>query len=445
MLHLVRNAVSHGVEAPAGRRAADKAETGTIWISASQQAGRIQVEVRDDGAGLDLEALRRKGIAHGLLPPGVALDDPAVRDLVFASGMSTRDGAAEVAGRGVGCDVVKRTIERLGGTVRVESEAGAGTCFRITLPLTLAITRAVLVAHGAHRYAVPLHFAERVLDTSDVEVVESAGQRRLLLEGESIRVHRLAEHLALGGGEAAGPIVLVRTGEQLVGVQVEAVIGQEEVVVKSLGYVLDGHPLLSGVTMRGSGELVFILDVQGFADTAAQLAAPLLAEPAGALSAASAPALRVLWVDDSLSVRRVAERILEQLGAEVVLAVDGIDAMDKLRAGRFDMVFTDLEMPRRSGYELIAELRYLPSYQHLPIVVVSSRSGAKHVAQARAAGASGFLGKPFTEESVAAMLREHLGRDGRSDAPGAARPAASAAPERQCHGTGPARARGGEP
>jgi chemosensory pili system protein ChpA (sensor histidine kinase/response regulator) len=424
MLHLVRNAVSHGIEAPHVRLAAGKPAHGTVTLRARQELGQIVVEIIDDGAGLDLERLRERGAALGLIEHDTPLDDPRVRDLIFVHGLSTHVAADAVSGRGVGCDVVRRAVDRLNGSLRVDSERHVRTVFSITLPVTLAISRALLVRHAGETFAVPLYFTERIIDAREVELVESANQRRIDIDGAFVPVRPLGDFVS-GPTAPDGPILLLQVGDQRLVVQVDEVLTQEEVVVKSLGALLRGHPMFAGVTIRGTGETVLILDVPSMTDTAfgrdagarpaarrpravPELVAPgAPAEPAVALPAAPSDVdrpLHVLFVDDSVSVRKVAERALKQLGVLVTLAVDGVDALDKLRGGQFDLVFTDLEMPRMHGYELIRELRFLPAFHAMPVVVVTSRSGKKHRDEAQAVGASEYLTKPFTARSLAAAL-----------------------------------------
>jgi chemosensory pili system protein ChpA (sensor histidine kinase/response regulator) len=428
--------VAHGLERQDRRENMGKPRVGVIELAARQELGQIVLEVRDDGKGLDLGALREQGIAMGLAPSTVSVDDPQVRDLVFAAGLSTEKTARAVAGRGVGCDVVRRAVERLNGSIRVESEKGKGTTFVLTLPLTLAITKALLVQHAGQAFALPLYFAERILDPHQQEVVESAGVRRVRVDGQWCAVQSIASFL--GGASTAhqtdrAPIVVLRVGTERMLLQVDAVIGQEESVVKSLGTILTGHPLFAGVTIRGNGEMVLIVDVPGMIETRAQKQGRTVArapakkpaphveiandvvaseDPSGPISdVAPAPAkrkLRVMFVDDSLSVRKVAEKILGELGVEVTTALDGLDALGKMREASFDLVFTDLEMPRMHGFELIRELRFIKSYQDVPIVVVTSRSGQKHQDQARSLGANEYLTKPFTAQSLAAAI-EKLG------------------------------------
>jgi chemosensory pili system protein ChpA (sensor histidine kinase/response regulator) len=319
----------------------------------------------------------------------------------------------------VGCDVVRRAVDRLNGALRVDSVRHHHTVFAITLPVTLAISRALLVRHAGETFAVPLYFTERIIDAREVELVESANHRRIDVDGAFVPVRSLGEFVS-GSTAADGPILLLQVGNQRLVVQVDEVLTQEEIVVKSLGSLLRGHPMFAGVTIRGTGETVLILDVPSITDRAlgrgtvarpGALPAPRIAPPvAVAAPAVELPAvdidrpLHVLFVDDSVSVRKVAERALRGLGVEVTLASDGVDALDKLRGGRFDLVFTDLEMPRMHGYELIRELRFLPAYRAMPVVVVTSRSGKKHRDEAHALGASEYITKPFTSRSLAAAL-----------------------------------------
>lgn len=456
MLHLVRNSVAHGIESAAKRMSAGKDRVGTIRLSARQQSGQIAIEVADDGAGLDLNALRARGIAQGLITPDVSVDDPRVKELVFASGLSTREAVGDVAGRGVGGEVVKRTIDRLNGAIRVETVRGKGTSFVITLPLTLAITRALLVSEGSAAYAVPLYFAERILDAEELITVTTGGERRVLLDGSFSRIRRLDEYFGEGSETArGGPALVLRVGDERLVLQLDAVLGQEEIVVKRAGELLEGHPLFAGVTLRGTGELVMILDVPGLlaefggdhratddvigptralmpkggaatvpdasedgespkritdVDAPSDEKAGRKAKAAGVEGRVVVPGrplmgVRALVVDDSLSVRKVAETHLRGLGVEVTVAVDGVDGLAKLREGRFDIVFTDLEMPRMHGYDFIRQLRLLAAYQDLPVVVVSSRSGQKHQDHARSVGATDYITKPFSAQSLEATIR----------------------------------------
>jgi chemosensory pili system protein ChpA (sensor histidine kinase/response regulator) len=432
MLHLVRNAVAHGIEPEDVRRRAGKNPRGSIGVAARQESGHIVIEVSDDGGGIDTARLRELGVAHGLVPPTIAPDDPALLQLVFAPGISTSDSVGDVAGRGVGGDVARRAVERLNGTITVSSSRGVGTMFTITLPLTTSITQAIMVRDGARVFAIPMHFTERILELDRDQLVESLGRRRINIDGEILPLRSAAD--LFGDRERSADeratVVVCALGEHALALEIDAVISQEEIVVKPLGAVLENHALFSGVTLRGDGQLALILDIPGILGAMAErapaagravgavspdarparapeLELPAAAEPAAPPSSESeseSEVIRVLFVDDSLSVRKVAEKALTSLGVEVVTAVDGQDALDRLRTGKFSIVFTDLEMPRVHGYDLIRQLRFVPAYQTVPVIVISSRSGTKHVEHALSMGANEYLTKPFTAEDLDRMI-----------------------------------------
>lgn len=443
MLHLVRNAVAHGIEPASAREAAGKPRVGVIVLSAREDAGQIVVEVRDDGNGLDLDALHRRGVELGLIDRSVPPTDPRVKELVFQSGITTQKHVGRISGRGIGCDVVQRAVERLNGSIVVTSKAKQGTSFVLSLPITLAITKALLVRNAGRVVAVPLYFSERIIDADELPAASAGGVQRVELDGVFTRLHSLAELFGKSAENPAGPRLVLRLGRRRCVLQVDGVIDQEEIVVKSPGGLLSGHPLLAGVSVRGSGDLVLVLDVPALIEATAPVADALDFEAAGqaapdsegaaglpprlaavpqvsgGLSVATArrltgdvriqPHVRALFVDDSLSVRKVAERTLRGLGVEVILAGDGVDALAKLRENEVDIVFTDLEMPRMHGYDLIRELRFGAAYKNLPIVVVSSRSGNKHKQQATELGATDYLIKPFSPEIIREALVRHCG------------------------------------
>lgn len=417
MLHLVRNAVAHGIETAIARQQAGKPAKGTIRLIGRQEAGQIVIEVSDDGGGLDLEALRARGAQMGLLPADADLDDQAVRNLIFANGLSTKKGAGDVSGRGIGGDVARRSIERMNGTIRVETVRGKGTQFTTSLPVTLAIARALFVKCGQQRFALPLHFAQHVIGAGDERLVESGTGQRVLSNGLLLPVRDLSDILGVRSSGTQGAVLLLRAGQQELALRVDEVLGQDDIVLKSLGELLQGHQRFAGVTLRGDGGLVLVLDVPALADAQGSRARALPVaqerrprDDGEKREVAAAPALsartRVLFVDDSLSVRRAAEKLLEALNCEVTLAIDGVDGLAKLRGATFDIVFTDLEMPRMNGYDLIREVRFIPERADLPVVVVSSRSGQKHQGQAKQLGATDYLTKPFSVE----MLKDALAR-----------------------------------
>ena len=412
LLHLVRNAVAHGVESPEMRALDGKKPDGHITITAVQEGGQIVVTVADDGAGLDLAKLHRRGLALGLIDAATAVDSEAVRQLVFVPGLSTNEQADAVSGRGFGCDVARQEIQRLGGTVTVASQRQIGTTFTITLPLTLAISRALLVGADSSRFAVPMNFIERILDLEQVRISFAGGQRRIAHGDEEVPLLDLAAALGMRADPLAerGAALLVRLGGRRWALHVDALLRQEDVVVSSLGELLSGHPLFAGVTFAGAAGLVPIIDLPGLlaAEVPGAVRAALPALPAAgdprAAGSEGPRRLRVLFADDSLSVRRVAERLLRGLGVEPVMAVDGADALAKLRLEQVDLVFSDLEMPRMHGYDLLRELRFIPAYRTLPVVIVTSRGGEKHRALAQQLGADGYLTKPFSGDQLGAAL-----------------------------------------
>jgi len=348
-----------------------------------------------------------------------------------------------VAGRGVGGEVVKRSIERLNGEVRSETATNRGTTFVITLPLTLIITQALLVRSSGRVLALPLFFAERIVELEDAPLAGTVASGQIKVGDQYLPLRRVEALFGEPAQVTRGPVVVLRIGDRRLAIQVDQLLAREEIVVKSLGDVLSGHLAFAGVTMRGNGELVLVLDVPGVMDGLGPRASLRPTEPVAAPSSSpashaeaesssvseSAPSqaplsatprpvvgeprrLRVLVVDDSLSVRKVAEKALVGLGVDVTLAVDGVDALTRLREQDFDLVFTDLEMPRLHGYELIREIRFLPKLKGLPVVVVSSRSGAKHQDQARALGATDYLTKPFTAQMLDGILKRYVKLDG---------------------------------
>jgi len=448
LLHLVRNAVFHGIEAPARRTELGKPRAGVLSLSARHAHGQVVLEITDDGQGIDLARLKAAGVDKGLIDPAIPETSPRVLDLVFVHGLSTTDEAGDVAGRGVGGNVVRRAVERLSGAIEIETHRGAGTTFRITLPLSMSITQAVVIRTAGVTLAIPIAFAETILAREGVEAVDTFGRMRVQISGNLMPVHNTSRLFGgaapLSGpagpaGPAHGVLVVCVVGAERIAILADEVLGQEEIVVKSLGALLDGHPLFSGSTQRGDGELVLILDVPGvlLAETtgaraerpkppeeptqpaieARRLAAPVEAAPVEAppiaeLTPLPAGRRRILFVDDSLSVRKVAERMLRALGVDVVTAIDGQDALDKLRTMAFSLVFTDLEMPRLHGYDLIREMQYLPTYRTTPVIVISSRSGQKHIDQALELGAREYLTKPFSPEILDAVLSRWAKQNG---------------------------------
>jgi chemosensory pili system protein ChpA (sensor histidine kinase/response regulator) len=433
LMHLVQNALTHGIESPEMRRARGKAEQGTLLLRAHLQGRLVTVEVEDDGGGIDPEALRREAVARGLRTPRAvaALDREQALELVFLPGLSTSAAVTETAGRGVGMDVVRANLTRLGGDVAIETEAGTGTRITLTAPLTLLISEALFVRVGEETFAIPVTAVRRMLHAAGGEVVQAAGGGEELLsrgrgEDERLPLLRLDRLFGLAGRRTEPwlPVVVLAAGGRRCALAVDELLGVEEVVIKGLGELLVGLPLYSGAIVTAEGRVVLLLDAPAFTLGSAMLAGVAgVAAAAGAVGGADAggadaggaapPAVsaalpllgrRLLLVDDSVSVRKAVGRMLGRHGYQVTAAADGEEALAALREGTFDAVLTDLEMPRLNGYELIEEIRRRPGGRELPIVVITTRAGDKHREVARRLGASACFGKPVDAAALLALL-----------------------------------------
>jgi len=411
LLHIVRNAVSHGLESVEGRQAAGKSATGQIRLHASCEANQVVIEVVDDGRGLDLAAIRSTAIQRGLLAPDAVVDDDTLTQFIFYPGFSTAATVTDVSGRGVGLDVVRQEIARLSGSIQVRSSRGESCAFVIHLPLTLAINQAMFITAGGETCALPLNFVERVQE-GNVQDITVSGQHELVRTPEGlvplVRLGRLLDVPVSGASKA---VVLARVGNQRVAIGVDRILRKQDIVVKPLGPLLQGHPLFSGATLGGDGQVVLIVDLPRLLETEHT---SMVSEEASVGDDKATPETAhsvrntILVVDDSLSVRKVIEKHLHSLQFKVELAVDGLDALEKLRTGRIQLVLTDLEMPRMHGFELIAEMRRQEIFRRVPIVVVTSRDAEKHRRRATALGANDYIIKPFSREQLAKHINHQL-------------------------------------
>jgi chemosensory pili system protein ChpA (sensor histidine kinase/response regulator) len=407
LLHMVRNSVSHGVELPAVRQASGKRTVGTIQISAMQRHNSVLLSVQDDGAGLDFDAILARGRMLGLIAPGTTPSRELLLPLIFRPGFTTGVEVTDLSGRGVGMDVVARDITALNGSILVDSKDGQGTTIRIALPTTTSIDEVLLLEAGGQVYGLPIDFVEQAIAIEIQELVMVSDQPMLKVRNELLPALLLGPLVGESIPQQGAVAVVMRAGDRAMVLIVDRVRGQQEVMIRPLGRVLEAHPFLSGATISGAGAVIFILHVGRLFDVLASVADRQPRFMLGESSdAAPVEASAVLVVDDSISVRKLAARFLESGGVEVDTAVDGIDAMEKLASGRFRLVVTDLEMPRMHGYELIAEIRRHPRLRHLPVIVCSSRSSEKHRRRAAEAGAQGYITKPFTKELLLAEIEK---------------------------------------
>jgi chemosensory pili system protein ChpA (sensor histidine kinase/response regulator) len=393
--HMLRNALAHGLEAPAARAAAGKPAIGRISVALRQEANEIALTVSDDGAGLDLDKLRRRAEARGLLAAEALASDAEAAQLIFVSGLSTADEVTELAGRGVGMDVVRSEIGAIGGRVEIATAQGRGTTFTVYLPLTLAVTQAVLVRAGGAACAVPSAMVEQVLRLkSDAMAARFAGGA-IEFQERSYPLYDLTR-LQGGAAEAIAPgyhsVLLLRGGAQRIALHVDELLGNQEIVVKAIGPQLARVPGISGATVLADGRIALIVNPVQLVQRARGAPLREMAPPA---AAGAAPL--ILVVDDSLTVRKITGRLLEREGYRVLAAKDGLDALEMMKDLLPAVMLVDIEMPRMDGFDLTRTVRADPRTRDIPIIMISSRTAGKHRDQAMQLGVNAFLGKPYPE------------------------------------------------
>lgn len=398
LTHLVRNALDHGIESRAERAASGKRSQATLRVTAVHQAGMLVVEVADDGRGIDLVRLRTKIVERNLSTPELVarMSDRELTDFLFLPGFSTAKAVTDLSGRGVGLDVVQTTVHEVGGSVEVQTELGRGTTFRMRLPVTLSVLRAAIVSIAGEPYAMPLARMERIdrLDHHTLEHVE--GRLAARVNDEVIGLVRGDELLGIPGDAERGALAVVslRTRQRTLGVIVDGFLGEEDVVVQPLDERLGTVPHVSSASVRQSGELVLILDADAMAiDAARRLDEGTLRGAAAGSEDARRRVHRVLVVEDSLTVREVERQMLTRAGYQVDVAVDGLDGWNALQRERYDLVLSDVDMPRMNGLELVRRIRADRRLSHLPIVMVSYKDREEDRLAGLEAGATAYLTK----------------------------------------------------
>jgi chemosensory pili system protein ChpA (sensor histidine kinase/response regulator) len=420
--HLLRNCVVHGIEGAARRAAAGKDPVGQIQVQVAQSGNEVAVEFADDGGGFDFERIRGRAVDRGLLAADARPTEAELAQLLFEPGFSTAEGVTELAGRGVGLDVVRSEVNAMGGRIETASAPGQGTRFRLLLPLTTAVTQVVMLRCGALRVGVPSTLIEGVRRVSEAELGRAYASGALEHGGESLPFFWLGALLQSGvpAESAVGSplVVVVRSAEQRVAVQVDEVLGNQEVVVKNVGPQLARLPGLAGVTLLPSGAVALIYNPVALASVYAVPARKLMHRPgADAAQAAAAQeplpprAPLVLVVDDSLTVRRVTQRLLLREGYRVAMAKDGLEALERLAEERPVVVLSDIEMPRMDGFDLVRNVRADRALADLPVVMITSRIAQKHRDYAAELGVNHYLGKPFSEEELLALVARYAGAD----------------------------------
>ena len=418
--HMLRNALAHGIEAPEERVAANKPSEGTVAIHVSREATEVVLRVADDGKGMDRDAIRRKAIERGLLKPEVQLSDRDLYGFILETGFSTAEHVTQLAGRGVGMDVVHNEIKQLGGSLMIDSVKGSGSTFTIRLPFTLAVTQAILVRLGESTYAVPMSSVQGV-----VRITREDLDRRLGLPnpsysyaGEEFLIYEMSQLLNLPSTRMADetqlPLLMTRTGDQRAAVRIDGVIGSREIVVKSVGPQISSVPGIFGATIMGDGSVVMILDLAPLVRRSAALRERVEAgEVAAPIAPVHVPVIErvqplIMVVDDSITMRKVTTRVLERNDMEVITAKDGLDAVEKLQDKVPDCMLLDIEMPRMDGYELATYMKNDPRLKHVPIIMITSRTGEKHRQRAFEIGVERYLGKPYQESDLLRNVQETL-------------------------------------
>jgi chemosensory pili system protein ChpA (sensor histidine kinase/response regulator) len=415
--HMLRNAVDHGLEPPADRQAAQKAAMGTVVLNVAREGSEIVITLQDDGRGINVDAVRRKALERKLLVEDAELSDLEVMQFIFHAGLSTAEKVTQISGRGVGMDVVQSEIKLLGGTVSVTSEAGKGSCFTLRLPLTVAVTDALMVRVGDRTFAVPLSQVERIVRVNPADLAKQyeSENDQYLYDGQNYRLRYMGE--LLHGGRLPSlqdqvlslPLLLVKNaGGQNLAVQVDQLVGSRaEIVVKPVGHQLASVDGLSGATILGDGSVIIILDLLALARQAAahQRRRVVTAQD----TARQVTQRTVMVVDDSVTVRKVTSRLLERQGYKVVTAKDGVDAISQLEELTPDIMLLDIEMPRMDGFEVANLVRHNPRIAETPIIMITSRTGEKHRERAFQIGVNCYMGKPFQEQELLENIHELLG------------------------------------
>ncbi|WP_293779483.1 Hpt domain-containing protein [uncultured Oxalicibacterium sp.] len=433
--HLLRNAIVHGIESREERRSAGKNDIGELRVEVRQEGNEVVIQFSDDGQGLNLDSIRSKAASIGLLTQDAPLSEAEASDLIFHPGFSTADEVTELAGRGIGMDVVRSEAASLGGRVITQSARGAGASFTIHLPLTLAVTQVVLLSTGGRLFAVPAVLVEQVQQLKSGPLTQAYNDGAIFWQSQRVPMYFLSA--LLGDEEAApvtqqySPVLILKSGSERVAVHVDEVIGSREVVVKNIGPQLSRMIGIAGATVLGSGEIVLILNPVPLAQRALadNLRAPRMSvsdAPAdmGAVAEMTVATQKsgsdpvqglrsvpvIMVVDDSLTVRRVTQRLLTREGYQVVVAKDGVDALQQLQSVTPDVMLVDIEMPRMDGFDLTRNVRDDERTREIPIIMITSRTAAKHRNVAMSLGVNAYLGKPYQEDRLLELIAGFVGR-----------------------------------
>jgi len=415
LMHLLRNCIDHGIEQPVTRQEKGKTPHGTLTIAIAQKdGGKIEIKVADDGAGIDADKVKATSRRLNLVSAEELekLNEQEAQALIFLSGISTSPIITDISGRGLGLAIVREKIERLGGVVALESHQDAGTTFRITLPLMLATFRGVLVRSGEHCFVIPALSVERVarVEQQDIRTVEN--RATISLDGQIIALASLGDVLELprqsstANNSAQVALVILGTGRQRVAFQVEEILGEQEVLVKTLGRQLARVRNIAGASMLGTGQVVAVLNVPDLLKSAVKRVS-VPSAPDAAVKIRETSKRAILVVEDSITSRALLKNILESAGYRVTTAVDGVDAYTTLKTGTFDLIVSDVEMPRMDGFDLTAKVRADKQFSALPVVLVTSLESRDHRERGIDVGANAYIVKSsFDQSNLLEVVRQ---------------------------------------
>ena len=409
--HMLRNAVSHGIESTEEREQAGKDRTGIIKLIIARDGSEIAIKVIDDGAGIDIKAVRKKAIEHGLMIKGANLTDRDIMQFIIEAGFSTATEVSQISGRGVGMDVVNNEIKQLNGTLDISSEFGKGSSFNIHMPLTMSVSRALMVQVGEEIFAIPLVGIENIIrESNDVlEQLIASDETFYQWHDEQYQFMHLGSALGLNrpvlpGEKNKAPILLARSGEHRVALFVDALMGSREIVVKSVGPQLSSVKGVTGATILGDGKIALILDLGVLAREGAAMKGA--AEFDAEVEVKDDKVTTIMVVDDSITVRKVTQRLLQRHNYNVITAKDGVDAIAVLYETIPDVMLLDVEMPRMDGFELATHMRDDEKFKDIPIIMITSRTGDKHRERAMKIGVNEYMGKPFQEHDLIANIEK---------------------------------------
>ncbi|MBD3810161.1 MAG: chemotaxis protein CheW, partial [Sulfuricurvum sp.] len=419
LVHIIRNSCDHGIESPEVRQAAGKPETGAVQLKAYHEGNHIVIQIIDDGKGLDAEMLKQKSIEKGVITEKEAdmMSEKEAFGLIFRPGFSTAAQVTSVSGRGVGMDVVKTNIEKLNGMIDIDSEVGKGTSMKLKIPLTLAIIQALLVGVQEEYYAIPLASVLETVRISKDEIytVENRSVMRLRDEVLSlVHIGDIFEVERVFDNSEHAYVVVLGLAESKIGLIVDSLVGQEEIVIKSLGEYLKGIEGIAGATIRGDGGVTLIVDVAALMQMAKSVKSTVgqeSAEGKGRLDAKTKPSdYTVMIVDDSKTDRTIMRKALEPMGITLVEATDGVEAFNILKQGDyiFDGMLIDIEMPRMDGYTLASEIKKYNKYKNLPLIAVTSRTGKADRMRGVESGMVEYITKPYSPEYLMNVVKRNI-------------------------------------